>query len=646
MRTRMGGLLALLVAVTQAPAASARTPEGTSFTYQGRLTESGTPASGSYDLSFVLFDAPTGGAPVGPAVALEDVTVTEGLFTVVLDFGSVFGGEKRWLELGVRPGSATGPHTVILPRQEVTPSPSAMFSRSAADALGLGGVPASQFVQTNDPRLSDARVPLPGSPNYVQNGTTPQSGNFVVTGTGTASIFAAVTQFNLGINRVLAAPGNANVFAGIGAGAANSGVRNAFYGSNAGQSNTTGGSNAFFGADAGASNTTAGGNSFFGNLAGRSNDATGNSFFGNSAGSQTTTGINNAFFGDQAGVSNTTGQQNAIFGQAAGVPNNGSFNAFFGNLAGNNNTTGEGNTFLGWFAGANNSTGGGNTFIGFSASLDVFNTPSTANTLLGANTRVAANLINATALGTRAMVSQSNSLVLGAVAGVNGSGFSTNVGVGTTTPAARLHVADGGASMLVGASISCPNLLGLAFAPSIASFCVNYSLYGGDGNTYVGRPPGGSVFFRENGVTQVAIRPGGVMSLLVLGTGGSTALCRNGAGDVTTCSSSLRYKEDVASFDGGLEIVEKLRPISFTWKASGQPDIGLAAEEVAQVEPLLAFHNDGGQIEGVNYPQLTVVLVNALRQQEVRMRREIDALKALVCEMRPQSAPCLERPSR
>ena len=88
--------------------------------------------------------------------------------------------------------------------------------------------------------------------------------------------------------------------------------------------------------------------------------------------------------------------------------------------------------------------------------------------------------------------------------------------------------------------------------------------------------------------------------------------------------------------------MERLRPISFTWKASGQPDIGLAAEEVAEVEPLLAFRNDQGEIEGVNYAQLTVVLVNALRQQEARLRREIDALRVLVCEANPQSAPCAQ----
>jgi hypothetical protein len=629
MRTSVG-LLAALVAMAQAPVAWAQTPQGTAFAYQGRLTQSGTPASGAYDLRFVLFDASTGGTAVGPTVELEDVTVTEGLFTVSLDFGSVFLGEKRWLELAVRPGAGTGPHTVLAPRQELTPSPSSLFSVAAADASSLAGVPASQYVQTSDPRLSDARVPLPGSPSYIQNGITPQSGNFVVTGTGTANVLAAVSQFNLGPSRILAAPGNQNLFAGIGAGASNTGAINAFFGSSAGQANTTGESNAFFGTQAGMFNTTARNNSFFGALAGRANTTGGgNNFFGTAAGLGNTTGSGNSFFGDFVGVQNTTGTSNSFFGASAGQQN----------------TTGSFNIFVGGIAGGNNTIGSGNTFIGYQTFVEGTGADSTNNSLLGFLAKVGASLSNATALGANAFVSQSNSLVLGGISGVNG-GSSTRVGIGTTAPAARLHVADGGSNVLLGASSGCLGLAGLAFAPTIVASCVNFSLYGGDGNTYLSRPPGGAIGFRENGVTQVSIKPGGVFNLQILGTGGSTALCRNGSGDVTTCSSSLRYKEDVESFHGGLEIVERLRPISFTWKDSGHRDLGLAAEEVAEVEPLLAFRNDKGEIEGVNYAQLTAVLVNALRQQEARLRGEIEALRAIVCEVHPQSAPCLQGEGR
>jgi hypothetical protein len=107
-------------------------PLGTAFTYQGRLVENGTPATGAYDLELKLFDAPAGGGQVFATLLYEDVAVGNGLFTVALDFGpSTFTGSARWLEIGVRPGASTGPFTVLPARQELTPAPNAIFGATA-----------------------------------------------------------------------------------------------------------------------------------------------------------------------------------------------------------------------------------------------------------------------------------------------------------------------------------------------------------------------------------------------------------------------------------------------------------------------------------------------------------------------------------
>jgi len=105
---------------------------GTAFTYQGRLTDGGSPANGHYDFKFQLYDAASDGNPVGSTVAQEDVAVSEGLFTVQLDFGTdAFTGEARWLEIGVRPGSG-GTYTILSPRQPLTPAPYALGLRPGA----------------------------------------------------------------------------------------------------------------------------------------------------------------------------------------------------------------------------------------------------------------------------------------------------------------------------------------------------------------------------------------------------------------------------------------------------------------------------------------------------------------------------------
>jgi len=172
------------------------------------------------------------------------------------------------------------------------------------------------------------------------------------------------------------------------------------------------------------SNTIGHYNSFLGNFAGHSNmTGNNNSFVGYESGYSNTTGISNSFLGLHCGFSNTTGNNNSFVGAQAGYFNStGSFNSFLGRSAGTFNTTGSYNSFVGNQAGFFNSTGSQNVFLGY-----------LANPSIG-------TLSNAGAIGARAYVSASNSLVLGAIKGVNGATDSTRVGIGTTAPAYLLHV--------------------------------------------------------------------------------------------------------------------------------------------------------------------------------------------------------------
>ena len=94
-------------------------------------------------------------------------------------------------------------------------------------------------------------------------------------------------------------------------------------------------------------------------------------------------------------------------------------------------------------------------------------------------------------------------------------------------------------------------------------------------------------------------------------------------------SSSLRYKSNVAPLAGALEAVESLRGVSFDWKATGRQDIGLIAEEVAEVIPaVVAFDDQGAQ--GVDYASLTALLIEAVKEQQQQIRelqRQLEALR-------------------
>src|SRR5208282_1900109 len=76
--------------------------QGTSFTDQGRLNNGGTPANGSYDLTFTLYPTNITGTAIAGPVTNAAAVVINGLFTTLVDFGpGVFPGGRNWLEIAV-----------------------------------------------------------------------------------------------------------------------------------------------------------------------------------------------------------------------------------------------------------------------------------------------------------------------------------------------------------------------------------------------------------------------------------------------------------------------------------------------------------------------------------------------------------------
>lgn len=107
---------------------------GAEFTYQGRLLESGSLANGNYELRFRLYDQLAGGNQVGATALLTSVSVTNGLFTVNLDFGAAaFSGAPRWLEMDARRSGSVATPELLSPRQPVNPVPYAMFALTTAN---------------------------------------------------------------------------------------------------------------------------------------------------------------------------------------------------------------------------------------------------------------------------------------------------------------------------------------------------------------------------------------------------------------------------------------------------------------------------------------------------------------------------------
>ena len=609
-------LVCLLVAGSRASWA-----QTTTFSYQGKLTDAGQPANGVFDLQFKLFDALNAGTQQGTTLTLEDVVVSSGVFTVQLDFGAAFPGAARYLEISVRPGASTGAFTLLTPRQPVQATPYAirsLLAGTAAQANSLAGcvacVTSDQIGGVNGSTVTGAipvaSVPA-GSGNYVQNTTSPQaSSNFNISGNGTAggtlsgNIVNATTQYNLNGLRVLANPGSSNLFAGAGAGIANTtGFSNAFFGSGAGNFNSSGSNNTFFGASAGVTNTSGFNNAYFGSSAGFSS-----------------TGNANAFFGFNAGFANTTGGSNAFFGAGAGDSNlTGNFNAFFGIGAGGNTNSGN-NTFIGGAAGGANTTGSQNTALGASAEVGTTNT-------------------NATAIGSQASAACSNCVVLGSVNGVNGAAGNVRVGIGTTNPSATLEVRDSTANtgrIQVGAPAAGSDEKLVVFGDTDNTSCGGPCVYLGE-RTVDDRMElrAGSFMFRNGPVTPGA---DGTQNLGSLTLRWNTLFATNGV--INT--SDARLKQNVTPMRYGLRELLRLRPVSFEWKGThdGRTHLGLLAQEAETVIPEAVVRDaDPAATLGMSYTDLIPVVIKSIQEQQTVLAQKEQAIKAL----ETQNAALLKR---
>ena len=113
--------------------------QGTAFTYQGQLTAGGQAANGCYDMQFSLYDAATNGTQVGATVTNLATGVTNGLFTVAVDFGPTpYNGQPLWLQIAVNPtGSNT--FTALCPLQPLTSTPYAVQSLNSGTASNVTG---------------------------------------------------------------------------------------------------------------------------------------------------------------------------------------------------------------------------------------------------------------------------------------------------------------------------------------------------------------------------------------------------------------------------------------------------------------------------------------------------------------------------
>ncbi len=184
--------------------------------------------------------------------------------------------------------------------------------------------------------------------------------------------------------------------------------------------------------------------------------------------------------------------------------------------------------------------------------------------------------------------------------------------------------------------------------------CTNYALSGSVSNTFINRPTGGGILFRENNVDQMRIAAGGNVGIgtsspddkldvdgdLRVGTSGTNGcLKNNNGGTITgTCSSDLRFKQRITPFPSLLDKVSGLRPVNYYWRSTEFPakgfgnaqDYGLIAQEVEQVLPELVSTDAAGfkQIDYSKLPLLTIQAVKELKAENTALKQMLSKIEA------------------
>jgi hypothetical protein len=299
------------------------------------------------------------------------------------------------------------------------------------------------------------------------------------------------------------------------------------------------------------------------------------------------TGTDDNAVGAFALFNNTVGNYNNAVGHGALQSNvDGSQNNAFGDLAMFSNTSGGGNTAVGDDALFSCTTGGSNVALGDEAGADLVD--GFDNIYIGTGVQPG----NASESG---FIRIGDNLSSGGIGVLDGGALANFVLIGTGLNTGGISV-----STLIGfGNVSIGNGLQTTTGASTCNI----------GGIFNQTPPAGS--------HAVVVGP------------------NNQLADATL--SSRRFKKDIAPIDKISEGILALRPVTFHWKTddTNEPEFGLVAEEVAEVNLDWITRNPQGEISGVRYESIPILLLNEFLKEHKKVEEQqanIAELKSTVAQ--------------
>jgi hypothetical protein len=190
-----------------------------------------------------------------------------------------------------------------------------------------------------------------------------------------------------------------------------------------------------------------------------------------------------------------------------------------------------------------------------------------------------------------------------------------NVGIGTSSPTAKLSVNANAVGVLANISDGIAETLQISTGSGYVSFL---------------NPNSGVISFRDstNTVERMRITSGGVITIANLAGTGSRAVLADASGNLSAPISDISVKENIKPIGYGLNEILQMNPVWFDfieeYKNYGEGrQNGMIAQEVAEVIPEAVFVTPSTGKMGINYDQLHGVYIKAIQE----LKLEIEQLK-------------------
>jgi trimeric autotransporter adhesin len=387
-----------------------------------------------------------------------------------------------------------------------------------------------------------------------------------------------------------------------------------------------------------------------------------------------TTGFNNVANGMSTLRSNTTGGNNTAIGYRALLGNlTGSSNIAIGSFTMQNHRLKDNNVAIGQFSMSNDTTGISNVAIGFNSLLNnrkgAYNTGigtsslqnniiGTNNTGLGYLANVSSDSIgNATSIGALAYVSQSNSLVLGSIAGTNGATDDTKVGIGVTNPAEKLEIGNG--RLKFRGNLTNGDAHGIAFTDNAGTlerafigmenddmfgiynlaFGWNVRVHNATGEVGINKQPSNNILDSRLQVKQIVGGQNGIGIEAAssnnhwdwyVNTSNDLSMFYNGiirgtynsATGAYVSVSDKRLKKNISLLPTVLNNIKKIEAFNYHYidnKITDNLSNGFMAQDVQKIFPNAVFESDlknGEKRLGINYQYFTVLAIKGIQEQQ------------------------------